>query len=91
MSTTFCRSLDVKNLSLKGFYQGLFAHCKCFWIHQMVMFQLLCFQEVTKLTGSGGKIITLQTSLFECKTLSNSTEIYNLVRESCKHIPYFSY
>lgn len=40
------------------------------------------------MTGSRRKIIRLWTFLSECKTLSNSTEIYNLVKDSCKHVPY---
>lgn len=90
--TRHCISAEVwmsRNLSLKGIYQGLFAHFKCFFIHHMAMFWLLCFQEVTKLTGSRRKIVRLWTFLSEYKTLSNSTEIYNLVKDSsCKHVPY---
>lgn len=88
LSTTFRQEVwTSRTLTLKGIYQGLFAHSKCFFIHHMATFWFLCFWEVTKLTGSRGKIIRLWT-LFWCKTLSNSTEIYNLVKDACKHIPY---
>lgn len=38
--------------------------------------------------GSRRKIIRLWTFLSDGKTLSNSTEIYNLIKDSCKHVPY---
>lgn len=84
----FCRSLDVKNLSPKGIYQNCLLTPSAFFSHHRAMFWLLCFQEVTKLLASGGKMITFWTFLSECKTLLNSTEIYSLLEDSCKHIPF---
>lgn len=55
------------------------------------MSRLLCFREVTLLAGSEGKLVTLRTISAACKPLSDSTEFYQLAKESCKHRPYFSY
>lgn len=82
----FSRSLKVKSFVSKRHLSGTVCSLQ-------VLFHSPYGNVLTFVLSGGNSIdrkqkIRLWTFLSECKTLSNSTEIYNLIKDSCKHVPY---